>query len=174
MKTKRFLLSCLFTASLFTAVAEASESGALAYRAQKSLEAGKIAKSYSQLERALLASRKESDLLSESRILISMAQIRTMSLDLDFADSLLSVVRPGALDNGTSLLLEKSKVALANARGLYENGVKVCRSMDSDSLSRAAKPLQGAIYSECAMAYAGGGKSADAEEALKMVGKKTF
>ena len=46
----------------FASFAEASESGTLACRAQKSLKAGKIAKSYSQLERALLASRKEADL----------------------------------------------------------------------------------------------------------------
>ena len=76
-----------------SAIASASDSGVYSFRAQRSLDNGKFAKGYNQLERALLASRKESDLLSESRVLIAMAQIRTMSLDLNFADSLLSIVR---------------------------------------------------------------------------------
>ena len=57
------------------AVASASESGILSYRAQRSFDSGKFAKGYGQLERALLASRKEADLLSEGRVLIALTLI---------------------------------------------------------------------------------------------------
>ena len=49
----------------------ASESGKLAARAQKSFKAGNFSKGYSQLDRALVASRKEADLRSENRIFIT-------------------------------------------------------------------------------------------------------
>ena len=70
MVMRKFGIAALL--SLAT-LASASESGVLSYRAQRSLDAGKIAKSYGQLERALLASRKESDLRSEARVLMAMA-----------------------------------------------------------------------------------------------------
>jgi len=76
---------------LFLSVASSSESGVLSFRAKQSLAAGRYAKAYTQLEKALLATRKESDLLAEGRVLIAMAQIRTQSLDFVLADSLLSV-----------------------------------------------------------------------------------
>ena len=76
----------------------ASESATLAARAQKSLKAGKFAKGYSQLERALVASRKEADVQSEGRIFIAMGQVRTMSLDFELADSLLNYVQAEGLD----------------------------------------------------------------------------
>ena len=57
-----------------TAASNASESGTIAARAQRSINAGKYAKAYYQLERALLASRKEADLLSEGRVLLAMAK----------------------------------------------------------------------------------------------------
>ena len=45
---------------IFSGMSLASESSVLAFRAQKSIANGKFAKGYSQLERALLASRKDS------------------------------------------------------------------------------------------------------------------
>src|SRR5690606_39621657 len=56
--------------SLIISMVWSSESGILAYRAKQSLTAGRFAKSYSQLEKALLATRKESDLLAEGRVLM--------------------------------------------------------------------------------------------------------
>ena len=102
MVTRR-LKQILVAALAASAVASASDSGVLSYRAQRSFDNGKYAKGYGQLERALLASRKEADLLSEGRVLIAMAQIRTMSLDLNLADSLLSVVRDSVLDGSTQV-----------------------------------------------------------------------
>ena len=153
-------------------IASASESGVLSYRAQRSLDAGKIAKSYGQLERALLASRKESDLRSEGRVLMAMAQVRTMSLDFALADSLLAQVRPEILDKNTNLMLLQGKAALANAQGNYDEAYKICNSADADSVNKSDKPLQASFFSECAIAQAAKGRLDDAEESLKMVGKR--
>ena len=156
-----------------SAAASASESGVLAGRAQRSINAGKFAKAYNQLERALLASRKEADLLSEGRVLLAMAQIRTQSLDLDFADSLISVVRPEVLDITTAANFTRAKVALANARENYADGAKLCNKADPDSIKKTDKATIASFYAECAISYAGARHSDDAQEALKMVGKKS-
>lgn len=154
-------------------VASASESGILSYRAQRSFDNGKFAKGYGQLERALLASRKESDLLSEGRVLIAMAQIRTMSLDLEFADSLLSVVRENVLDNSTRIQLAKTKVALLSARNKFSDAVRICDSYNEKSLKSADENVQAAFYGECAIAYTANRDQSRASESFKMLGKRT-
>lgn len=165
---KRFFAIALFG---FVTWSAASESGVLAYRAQTSLENGKFAKANGQLERALLASRKEADLLAEARVLMGMAQIRTMSLDFDLADSLLALVRKEALDESSQVMLTRSKVALANAREDYSAGAKLCDGVDESVLKKMDEPLRGAFYSECAIAAAGARDADDADEYLKRVGK---
>lgn len=167
----RTLAAAALMALLATTEATASESGILSYRAKNSFNAGRFAKGYGQLERALLASRKESDLLSEGRVLIAMAQIRTMSLDLDLADSLLATVREDRLDKSTRVLLGKARMALANERGNYKDAASICSSFDSDNISKADESTQAAFYSECAIAQAA--THQDTEESLKMVGKRS-
>ena len=166
----KYLLTAMLAAST---IASASESGILSYRAQRSFDNGKFAKGYGQLERALLASRKEADLLSEGRVLIAMAQIRTMSLDLEFADSLLSVVRENVLDLSTQVQYAKVKMALLNAREKYKEAAKICGSIDEDTLDDADENAQAAFYGECAIAYAGIRDGERAEESLKMAGKRS-
>ena len=151
----------------------ASESGKIAARAQKSLKAGKFAKGYSQLERALVASRKEADRRSEARIFIAMGQVRTHSLDYAMADSLLNYVENEGLDRSTRAMLIKAKMALKNATGKYPDAIKLCEGFDEDVLDKLDDQLQGAFYSECAIAYAGNHNSEKAAKALKMVGKST-
>lgn len=155
------------------AVATASDSGVLSFRAQRSFDSGKFAKGYGQLERALLASRKEADLRSEGRVLIAMAQIRTMSLDLDFADSLLAIVREEALDNNTKTQYVKSKIALLNARGKYGDAARICGGFGRDQLKKVEDATQAAFYGECAVAEAASHQNDRAQESLKMVGKRT-
>lgn len=155
-----------------TSVLFASESGKLAARAQGSLKAGKFAKGYSQLERALVASRKEADLNSETRIFIAMGQVRTMSLDFELADSLLNVIHNDGLDRSTRTMLVKAKVTLKNATGKYGEAVSLCESINEDELDKLADELQGSFYSECAIAYAGNHSDEKAKKALKMVGKR--
>ena len=153
-------------------IASASDSGVYSFRAQRSLDNGKFAKGYNQLERALLASRKEADLLSEGRVLVAMAQIRTMSLDLNFADSLLSVVRKEVLDQSTLLQYTKVKISLLNAQEKYKEATKTCNAYDEKSLKKAEETAQAAFYGECAIAYAAV-RSDRAEDALKMAGKRS-
>ena len=160
-------------ALLAAAVAFASDSGVLSYRAQRSFDGGKFAKGYGQLERALLASRKEADLLSEGRVLIAMVQIRTMSLDFNFADSVLSVVREDALDLNTKTLFTKAKIALMNAREKYDDAARACSRFDKDVLKKADDATQAGFYGECAIADAATRNMDRAQESLKMVGKRT-
>jgi len=150
----------------------ASESATLAARAQKSLKAGKFSKSFSQLERALVASRKEADRRSEARILIAMGQIRTMSLDFNFADSLLSQVQNEGMDRSTRTMLVKAKMALKNSTEKFSEAVSLCEGFDRDVLDKIDDQLQGAFYSECAIAYAGTRQEEKAKEALKMIDKR--
>jgi len=164
---------CLALALFTTSAAFASESSVLAFRAQKSIEAGKFAKGYGQLERALLASRKESDLRSEGRILTSMAQIRVMSLDLPLADSLLTQVKKDILDNGTLVMYTRVKVASANAAGKFADAEKICRSINDEKLKKIDEPLKAAFYSECSIAQAGNHNESGARESLKQVGKNS-
>ena len=159
--------------ALSTSAVFASESGMLASRAQKSLNVGKFAKGYSQLERALIASRKEADRRSEARIFIAMGQVRTKSLDYDMADSLLSYVENEGMDRSTRGMLVKAKMALKNATEKYSDAVTLCEGFDKDVLDKLEDLLQGAFYSECAIAYAGSHNSEKATQALKMVGKST-
>lgn len=151
--------------------ASASDSGVLSYRAKRSFDAGKFAKGYGQLERALLASRKEADLLSEGRILLAMAQIRTMSLDYDLADSLISIVRDEALDKNTRVLKGKVKMAIANEKKDYKAAASICESFSENTIKRADETTQAAFYGECAIAQAG--IRQDSEESLKMAGKRS-
>ena len=151
----------------------ASESGQLAARAQKSFHAGKFAKGYSQLERALVASRKEGNRHAESRIMIAMGQIRTMSLDFELADSLLSHVKSDWLDVSTRIMLVKAKAGLKNAKENFSEAVSLCESVNENELDKLDDELQGSFYSECAIAYAGARNDKKAKQALKMVAKRT-
>ena len=154
-------------------VAFASESGKLAARAQKSIKAGNFAKGYSQLERALVASRKEADRRSEGRIMIAMGQVRTMSLDYSMADSLLNHVQNEGMDRSTRIMLVKAKMALKNATEKYSDAISLCENVKEDDLDGIEDNLQGTFYSECAIAYAGAHNDEKAKQALKMVGKRT-
>ena len=169
VKLKSAIVALLAAGSIATA----SDSGVYSFRAQRSFDSGKFAKGYNQLERALLASRKEADLLSEGRVLIAMAQIRTMSLDLDFADSLLSVVHEDVLDKNTKTQYTKGKIALMNAREKYSDAAKICGSFDKEDLKKVDDATQAAFYGECAIAEAASRNNDRAQESLKMVGKRT-
>jgi len=169
MVTKALKIALCIALSGISALA--SESATIAARAQKSLKAGKFAKGYSQLERALVASRKEADARSEGRIFIAMGQVRTMSLDFELADSLLNYVQTEGLDRSTKIMLVKAKMALKNATGKFSEAATLCKNVDEDALDKLDDQLQGAFYSECAIAYAGSHNEKKAKQALKMVDK---
>ena len=170
MVMRKFFIAA--TLSLAT-LASASDSGVYSFRAQRSLDNGKFAKGYAQLEKALLASRKESDLLSEGRVLIAMAQIRTMSLDLDLADSLLSIVRENELDDNTKVQLAKTKMALLNAREKFKEAASICNGTDEKLVKEVDENTQAAFFGECAIARAATRDETGAQESLKMAGKRS-
>lgn len=150
----------------------ASESGRLAARAQAVLAAGRFSAAYSQYEVALLASRKESDLLSENRILLSMAQIRIASLDLALADSLLGIVREDVLDEGSKFALLQARMSLKNAGSNPGEVLALAKNLEEKQLNQLPKPLSAAIYAEVAMAAAATGDTATANRNLELVRKK--
>ena len=156
-----------------TGVASASESGILSARAQRSFDHGKFAKGHGQLERALLASRKEANLLAEGRVLIGMAQIRTLSLDFPMADSILSVVRQESLDKNTKVQFAKARVALDIAQGKYRDAVNLCKAINEDMLKKADETTQAAFYGECAVALSSVNQTGAAKDFLNMAGKRS-
>lgn len=149
-----------------------SESGTLSYRAQQSLAAGKWAKSYVQLEKALLATRKESDLLAEGRVLITMAQVRTQSLDFILADSLLSIVRVNELDSASIVALTQAKMALYNAQERYKETINLAASISKAMLNRTPDLLQGNFWSENALALMALKKTDEADSVFKKAKKE--
>lgn len=172
-KLLRAAITAMGIALIASSFANASESGILSARAQRSINSGKFAKGYGQLERALLASRKEADLHSEARVLIGMAQVRTISLDLDLADTLLSVVNKDALDISSQVQLVTAKAAIANARSDFKKAAGICNSINEKILENSSDEVQTAFYGECAIASAGINRTDDARTALKMVGKRS-
>jgi len=153
--------------SLIISMVWSSESGVLAYRAKKSLEAGRFAKSYSQLEKALLATRKESDLLAEGRVLMMMAQIRTQSLDFALADSLLSIIRQDALDTASIVALVQAKMALLNAQERYDEAIRISKTISEEMLDEGPDLLQGYFWREQALALTALKKNQEAEPLYK-------
>lgn len=144
--------------------ASAAGSQTAAFRAAKLLQAGKFAQSYALFERALIESRKESDLQSEGRILIAMAKIRTESLEPTIAGQLLSQVREPALDlNGKMALLE-ARISLLNEQEKYQEAVALWKSVPDSVISETSDALQGNLQCEAALAYAGSGDTAKANK----------
>lgn len=154
------------------ALAGASESGRLSARAQAVLAAGRFSAAYSQYEVALLASRKESDLLSENRILISMAQIRVASLDLELADSLLGIVRQDALDESSKFALLQARMSSKNAASKPREVLDLAGNLDEKALNKLPESLAAAIHSELALAFAATGDTANSNKQLELVRKK--
>lgn len=150
----------------------ASESGRYAYRAQQQLADGRFAAAYMSYESALLASRKECDLLSEARVLLSMAQIRINSLDLVLADSLISVIRPQVLDGVTRVAVSEARMELENAKGDPRKVIEIAGKVSKDDFKQASDAMKAAFYAEKAYAFAQVGKADSAAESLDMVRKE--
>lgn len=156
----------IFLALLLVAECFAAESKDLAFRAEKAFKAGKFSKANALYERALLSSRKESDLESEGRILIAMASLRTRALDLEFASRLLQSVRKSELDTATLSAYHLAWMELFLEKGDYGKVVEIKYSMDENFLKRIPGAALGNILSVSAVAFAGKGDSALADKYL--------
>lgn len=151
---------------LLSVYAFAAESNDLAFRAEKALKTGKFSKANALYERALLSSRKESDLKSEGRILIAMANLRTQSLDLEFAERLLSSVRKAELDTVTLSAYYLAWMELFLERKDYDKVIDIKYSMDEKFLKRIPDGILGNILCVSAVAFAGKGEARVSESYL--------
>lgn len=158
-----FLVSCLLASCVFAS----SESKNLAFRADKAVQAGKFAKAYGLYERALLSSRKESDILSEGRILISMATLRTQSLDVQFASDLLKQVHKSDLDTNSLAAYYLAWMELYLEKKNFDKVIEIKYSMSEKFLEKIPDALRGAILCTAAIAFAGKGDSKNAKKYLK-------
>ncbi len=152
-------------------LAAASESGRFSHRAAKLFSEGKLAKSYALYEKALLSSRRESNLRAENRVLISMAQIRLQSLDFAFADSLLTLVRPSEFQAPDSVAFLQIRLFSLNEQGRFTEAVHLGEPAVQKKMKDVSDALRAAVWSELTIAYAALGREEDAERALKQVKK---
>lgn len=150
----------------------ASESGRYAYRAQQQLSDGRFAAAYMSYESALLASRKECDLLSEARVLLSMAQIRINSLDLVLADSLIAVIRPHVLDEVTKVAVAEARMELENAKEDPRKVLEIAGGVSKDDFKKASDAMKAAFYAEKAYAFAKLGNADSANAHVDLVRKE--
>ncbi len=158
---------------LLSVCAFAAESKDLAFRAEKAFKAGKFSKANALYERALLSSRKESDLESEGRILIAMANLRTRSLDLEFAGRLLSSVRKTALDTVSLSAYYLAWMELFLEKRKYDKVIEIKYSMNEKFLKRIPDGILGNILCVSAVAFAGKG-DAELSERYLDDGEKAF
>ena len=158
----------LIAVTFFVMAIFASESEVVAFRATSYLQNGKFVKSYALFERALLASRKESDIQAEGRILIAMAQIRIQSLEYEFASQLISQVRESALDSNAMTALLLTRLSLLNAQEKYGDAVNLWEKRGKYLVDEAPDLLQGSLQCEVAIAYAGMNNKKQAEAKLDL------
>lgn len=149
------MVRALLMVLLISAWAFAAESKDLAFRAERAVRAGKYAKANALLERALLSSRKESDLNSEGRILISMANLRTQSLDLDFAEKLLLEVRKDELDSNGLAAYYLAWMEIFLERGNYAKVIDIKYALSEEFLKKMPDGILGGILCAAAIAFAG-------------------
>ena len=158
----------LFVAIFFLSTALlAADSQNFAFRADKALQAGKFAKANGLYERALLSSRKESDIVSEGRILISMAMLRVQSLDLNMAKDLLKLVRKSDLDTNTLGAYYLAWMELYLEEENYDKVIDIKYSLSEKFLKEIPGGLRGGILNVAAMAFAGKGDAQNARLYLK-------
>lgn len=161
-------MRCLFVAIFFLSTALlAADSQNFAFRADKALQAGKFAKANGLYERALLSSRKESDIVSEGRILISMATLRVQSLDLNMAEDLLKLVRKQELDTNTLAAYYLAWMELYLERGNFDKVIDIKYSLSEKFLKEIPDGVRGSVLNVAAMAFAGKGDVQNARLYLK-------
>lgn len=161
----RSLASMVLGATLLVGVAEASETGAYAYRAQKLFQSGKYHDAMRILQSGLLQSAKEADLEGESRIYMGMAQILFYGYEFDGAKLLLSKVRESELNSTARLSLLRLRMQIANHLAEYSESKAMLEQnrklLDKDDIS---EPGKARVLLEDCVAEAGLGKSCSGEE----------
>jgi len=140
-------------------------SGDYAYQAKKYFSQGRYGSAYSQYEFALTEARKEADLISEGRILISMATLATHAMEYEEAKKLLDLVRVDALDEKSKENFYKAYMEFYNSQGEYKQAFEIASK-------HSFKKASVLFWGEAATAAAGSKKADAAASYLKQISKR--
>jgi hypothetical protein len=139
-------------------------SGDYAYQAKKYFSQGRYGLAYGQYESALTEARKEADLISEGRILTSMATLAIHAMEYEEAKKLLDMVRIDALDEKSKENFYKTYMEFYNSQGEYKQAYEIASK-------RLFKKASAAFFGEAAIAAAGNKKATEANSYLKRINK---
>jgi len=139
-------------------------SGDYAFQAKKYFSQGRYSLAYGQYEIALSEARKEADLISEGRILTSMATLAIHAMEYEEAKKLLDLVRVDALDEKSKENFYKTYMEFYNSQGEYKQSYEIA---SKHSFKKASAGFSG----EAAVAAAGNKKTAEANSYLKKINK---
>jgi len=156
-----YVIFCIF----MLAVGVFAESGDYAYQAKKYFSQGRYGNAYDQYERALGEARKEADLVSEGRILISMAMLAAHAMEYEAAKKLLDFVRTDVLDEKSKEYFCKTYMEFYNLQGKYKEALEIANRY-------SFKKASAAFLGEAAIAAAGNKKNGEADAYLKKINKK--
>jgi len=139
-------------------------SGDYAYQAKKYFAQGNYNSAYSQYEIALSEARKEADLVSEGRILTSMATLATHAMEYEDAKKILDMVQVDALDEKSKEIFYKTYMELYNSQGEYKQAFEIAHK---HSFKKASAGFSG----EAAIAAAGSNRMDEVNYHLKRINK---
>jgi len=140
-------------------------SGDYAFQAKKYFSQGNYASAYGQYETALSEARKEADLVSEGRILTSMATLATHAMEYEEAQKLLDLVQASALDEKGRENFYKTYMELYNSQGEYKQAFEIASKC-------SFKKASAGFFGEAATAAAGSKKANEANSYLKQISKR--
>jgi tetratricopeptide (TPR) repeat protein len=139
-------------------------SGDYAYQAMKYFLQGRYGNAYDQYERALKEARKEADLVSEGRILTSMAMLATHAMEYESAKKLFDLVRVETLDEKGKEYFCRTYMEFYNLQGKYKEAFEIASGY-------SFKKASAAFFGEAAIAAAGSKRSGEADAYLKKINK---
>jgi hypothetical protein len=142
-----------------------ASSGDYAFQAKKYFSQGRYGLAYAQYEFALNEARKEADLISEGRILTSMATLATHAMEYEEAKKLLDLVRIDALDEKSKENFYKAYMEFYNSQGEYKQAFEFASN-------HSFKKASAIFFGEAATAAAGSEKAYEANSYLKQINKR--
>jgi len=140
-------------------------SGDYAFQAKKYFSQGNYSSAYIQYEKALTEARKEADLISEGRILTSMATLATHAMEYEDAKKFLDLVQTNALDEKSKENFYKTYMEFYNSQGEYKQAFEIASKY-------SFKKASAGFFGEAATAAAGSKKADEADSYLKQISKR--
>jgi len=139
-------------------------SGDYAFLAKKYFLQGRYGAAYGQYESALREARKEADLMSEGRILTSMATLATHAMQYEDAKKLFDLVRVDALDEKGKEHFYKACMEFYNLQNQYKQAFEIASK-------HSFKKASAAFLGEAAVAAVGNKNRDEANAYLKKINK---